>query len=63
MPESYLTSYCNQAHRVKDGKPVDHECRMIPPAALQAEMDDQLDVARQMLESAPRTYMRKGVTS
>jgi hypothetical protein len=37
-PKIYATSYCNHGHYVLTGKPVNHECRVIPPAALQAEM-------------------------
>ena len=32
---TYVTSYCNFAHRLNDGKPVEHECAILPPAALE----------------------------
>lgn len=35
----YCTTYCNHGHRLSDGMPVEHECRVIPPAALKAEME------------------------
>ena len=34
----YATSFCNFAHRLKDGMPVNHECYVLIPSALQAEM-------------------------
>lgn len=33
----YVTTFCNFAHRMEDGKPVEHECYILPPAALEAE--------------------------
>ena len=35
----YLTSYCNHGHYLNDGKPVDHECHVLPPRALQLERE------------------------
>jgi hypothetical protein len=35
----YVTSFCNFPHRLKDGKPIRHECYIIPPKLLRAEMD------------------------
>jgi hypothetical protein len=37
MTDLYLTSYCNKYHIVATGRPVDHECRTLPPAAIEAE--------------------------
>jgi len=34
----YQTSFCNQGHRLRDGKPVAHECFILPTAVLEAEM-------------------------
>ena len=36
----YVTSFCNFAHRLKDGKPLNHECYVIPPLLLRLEMAD-----------------------
>jgi len=33
----YVTTYCNFAHRLIDGQPIDHNCFVLPPAALMAE--------------------------
>ncbi|OHD23660.1 MAG: hypothetical protein A2Y38_23470 [Spirochaetes bacterium GWB1_59_5] len=45
----YLTSYCNQGHEVATGKPVNHECHILPPAALLLEMADRLPEAVEAL--------------
>jgi hypothetical protein len=42
-PALYVTTFCNFAHRMKDGKPIDHECYIIPPALLRAEHDETPD--------------------
>lgn len=39
----YCTSFCNRNHRLTDGKPIDHECYIIPPRLLIAERDDAPD--------------------
>lgn len=33
----FCTSFCNSAHRLCDGMPVNHECYVLDPAALRAE--------------------------
>lgn len=60
-PHAYVTTYCNKAHRVKDGKPIAHECRIIPPKALQAEMAGDIDTAIEILQASPTRMMRRGV--
>lgn len=35
----YVSTYCNFAHSMKSGKPIKHECRHIPPAALRLERE------------------------
>lgn len=59
-PKYYVSTYCNKAHRLSDGKPVQHECRVIPPAALKAERDGDYDQAHRIMESAPVRMMRRG---
>jgi hypothetical protein len=34
----YCTSFCNFAHRLSDGMPLNHECYCIPPLLLRLEM-------------------------
>lgn len=57
----YVSTYCNFAHRLRDGKPIQHECRIIPPDALKAEMKGEIRRAIEILQSTPRVMMRKGV--
>jgi hypothetical protein len=54
----YVSTYCNFGHYVASGKPVAHECRVIPPAALRAEMDGDFDKAIELMQSAKRREVR-----
>jgi len=42
---SYVTTYCNFAHRVEDGEPLNHECFVLPPAAVAAERNGDFPLA------------------
>jgi hypothetical protein len=58
----YCTTYCNQGHRVSDGKPVNHECRILPPAALVAEINGDYETAIALLSAEKnQSHMRRGV--
>lgn len=58
----YVTSYCNKAHRMRDGKPIEHECHVLPPRALYAERDGDTETATFFIEGAkPLMLMIKGV--
>jgi hypothetical protein len=48
----YCTTYCNFGHRVDDGKPVDHECYILPTAVLKLEMDGDYDGALEILRTS-----------
>jgi hypothetical protein len=50
---AYVTSYCNHAHRMSDGKPIKHECRIIPPRALKLEREGDIRGAIDVLMHAP----------
>lgn len=50
----YVTTYCNFAHRLIDGKPIDHECAIIPPAALEAERSGDIPRAIELMEAAKK---------
>jgi hypothetical protein len=52
----YVTTFCNQGHRMKDGKPVDHECFVIPPAALEAERDGDYAKGIALMEAAKTAW-------
>ena len=36
--EIYCTSFCNMGHNIRTGRPIAHECYIIPPKLLKAEM-------------------------
>jgi len=44
-PAVYASTYCNKGHSMKTGRPIKHECRVIPPAALRAERDGDFATA------------------
>jgi len=56
----YVTTFCNMPHRLCDGKPIRHECRILPSEALQAERDGNYERAIEILQAAPPRYMRRG---
>lgn len=60
-PAIYCTTYCNFGHRMRDGRPVQHECRIIPPAALRAERAGDFALAQRLLKETPPRMMRRGV--
>lgn len=47
----YVTTYCNYPHRLKDGKPIEHECYVIPPTALQAEIAGDYRLACDIIQA------------
>lgn len=51
----FCTSFCNQMHDMATGKPVEHECCILPPRALRAERagDVQAAIAILMFEKGP----------
>jgi hypothetical protein len=60
--EIYCSTYCNKGHRLSDGRPVRHECHILPPAALAAEIAGDIPGAIAILCAAqPLPIMRRGV--
>lgn len=57
----YCTSYCNKGHIVEDGRPVKHECYVLPAAALKAEMSGDFRSAQGAIEAAKPLRLHKGV--
>lgn len=53
MGAIHCSTYCNFWHRVRDGKPIEHECRIISPAALKAEMYGNYKLAIELMQSKP----------
>ena len=60
-PAFYVTTYCNHAHRMKDGKPMAHECYVLPPEALAAERRGETDIAIGLLQAAHPMRRHTGV--
>jgi hypothetical protein len=48
----YVSTYCNFAHDIATGRPMNHECVVIPSAALQAEMDGDFDKAIEIMKAS-----------
>ena len=49
--EIYCTSFSNHGHRLSDGKPVNHECYILPTEALHAEKSGNTDKAVNVLSA------------
>lgn len=50
VTDFYCSTYCNFPHRLLDGEPIDHECRVIPPEALEAERDGDFEKAIEIMK-------------
>ena len=61
MGEIYMSTYCNKGHRLSDGRPVDHECVILPPKALQAEREGNFEGATVILAEAKPLKPHQGV--
>lgn len=59
----YVTTYCNFAHRLADGKPINHECYVLPPKALEFEMADKIADAIEAIQAAKPLRMHSGCKS
>ena len=55
----YVTSFCNFPHNAKTGRPMAHECYIIPPKALAIEMNEGAEVALKSKEWT-KFYQNKG---
>lgn len=60
---AYVTTYCNFAHRMADGKPIGHECYVLPPEALRLECEDKFNEAIAVLQAAKPMQVHRGVKS
>lgn len=63
MKDSYVTTYCNHPHRLSDGKPINHECYVLPTAALHAEKDGRIATAVELLTAWKKRRVHAGVKS
>jgi hypothetical protein len=57
----FCTSFCNKGHRLSDGKPVAHECYVLPTEALHAERDGDTGRALDILDAWKKRRTHKGV--
>ena len=57
----YCTSFCNRGHRLSDGKPVSHECAILPVQALTLERDGDVEKAIAILYAARPLRRHPGV--
>ena len=56
----YCTTFCNFGHVVETGRPVGHECYILPPAALRAERDGDIHKALDILREQGKGPIVKG---
>jgi len=56
----YLTSFCNHEHDLGDGKPIDHECYIIPIKALQEEKKENFVIAQNIMADAKPLKIHMG---
>lgn len=57
----FCTSFCNKAHRMADGKPVGHECYVLPTEALVAERAGDFQRSQSVLAGWKNRRVHKGV--
>jgi hypothetical protein len=57
----YVTTYCNHAHDIKTGKPINHECYVLPPRAIALEMEDRIPEAIDVIQLAKPLRVHRGI--
>jgi hypothetical protein len=65
MCETYVTTFCNFPHDLKDGKPIEHECYILRPAMLQMEAEQGAEAVQEYMRKVgarfrTNTIMRRG---
>lgn len=48
--QTFCTTFCNQAHRLSDGRPVGHECYILNPESLAAEREGRFEDIAHMIQ-------------
>ncbi len=61
MSKFYVTTFCNFAHRLVDGKPLDHECFVLPTEALEAERKGDNTRAQFVLSNWKKRRQHNGI--
>lgn len=57
----YVTSYCNKPHSEQSGKPIEHECYILPLEAIRLEKAGQVEEAVRLLQSKQPLKRHRGV--
>ena len=61
MIDLYAPTFCNQPHRMRDGKPVEHECYVLPTEALVAERAGDIGRALDILDKWRNRRVHRGL--
>lgn len=61
MKDAFLTSFCNYPHRMRDGKPIGHECYVLPTEALKLEREGNIEKAQEILRNWKKRKMHRGL--
>lgn len=57
----FVTLYCNKPHRLSDGQPVEHKCRVLPPEILEAERKGDIEKVVAFFENPTKLILSNGV--
>lgn len=63
MPKDkyYVTTFCNKAHRLSDGKPLEHECYVLPTELLVAERKGDRRRCEYVMDNWKKRRVHRGV--
>lgn len=56
----YCTTYCNQPHSLSTGRPLNHECYVLPPHALALEQRGAYEAAQRRIAAAKPLRVHSG---
>ena len=57
------TMYCDKFHRLSDGVPLNHKCRVLSPTFLKAEIDGDLEAMTDWFEHSYPIVIHEGALS
>jgi hypothetical protein len=57
----FCTSFCNHSHSTISGKPLGHECYVLPPHALRAERAGDIEEALRLMSASRPLRVHPGV--
>jgi hypothetical protein len=61
--KTHTPPFCNKPHRIDDGKPIKHECFVLPTEYLCSERAGDRDRAKEVLDSWKKRKPHKGLGS